>query len=131
MTNIMTFQSKYGPISVEMDDATARAAAVAEKGGEGNPWVAKGVKGLTSRDNETHVETDEKFEQAISSLRAYASTLLDVVHGISLTPSEVAVEVGLKLTGSAGFIIAKTEGEAEMKVSLKWEPGKNAKAPNA
>ena len=128
MTNIMTFKSEYGPISVEMDDATARSASDESNKGDAGDWVKKGVKSLSSRDNEVHIESDAQFNDAISSLRAYASTLLDVVHDIKLTPSEVAVEVGLKLTGSAGFIIAKAEGEAEMKVSLKWEPAKTAQA---
>lgn len=127
MTNVMTFQSKYGPISVEMDDAMASAAAAEQDNGD-NTWVAKSAKSLTSKGREVHIETDSRFNEAISSLHAYASTLLDVVGEIDLTPSEVSVEVGLKLTGSAGFIIAKAEGEAEMKVSLKWEPAKAKEA---
>jgi hypothetical protein len=50
--------------------------------------------------------------------------------GLELTPSEVAVEIGLKLTGSAGFVIAKAGAESEMKVSLKWQP-KSAANPIA
>ena len=58
----------------------------------------------------------------MTTLKAYAASLEDLITGLDLTPKEVSVEIGLKLSGSAGFIIAKAGAETEMKVALTWEP---------
>ena len=62
----------------------------------------------------------------MSTQKAYAANLEDLIRGLDLTPSEVSVEIGLKLSGSVGFIITKAGAETEMKVSLTWEPNKAA-----
>lgn len=67
--------------------------------------------------------SNTRFENAMSSLQAYAGSVQDIVNNLATTPKEVTVEVGLTLKGEAGFFaIAKAGTEAEMRVTLSWEP---------
>lgn len=122
MTGILVFESRHGQIAVEVDENVARAA--------GGATYASGLtpKGGPPVGAEVLAKAPKTFDDAMASLKSYAGALEDVVMSLDLTPSEVAVEIGLKLTGSAGFVIAKAGAESEMKVSLKWEPKKAVKA---
>lgn len=121
MTGIVVFESRHGQIAVEVDDSVARAAAGRADAGGFTP------KGAMPVATEVLAKAPKTFGDAMESLKAYAGALEDVVLSLDLTPSEVAVEIGLKLTGSAGFVIAKAGAESEMKVSLKWEPKSETK----
>lgn len=117
MTGILQFQSKHGVISVEVDPQQAEAAG-GERAGSG--LVAKGGSGAVAG-AEIVAKASESFDEAMSTLKAYAASVEDLVMDLDLTPKEVSVEIGLKMSGSAGFIIAKADAEAEMKVALTWE----------
>ena len=121
MTGILVFESRHGQIAVEVDERVARAAGGTDDAGGLRP------KGGTATGTDVLAKAPKTFGEAMESLKAYAGALEDVVMGMDLTPSEVAVEIGLKLTGSAGFVIAKAGAESEMKVSLKWQPKSGAK----
>ena len=54
---------------------------------------------------------------------------VDLVAELDLTPEQVSFEVGLKMTGSAGFVIAKAGAETTMKVALTWKPRAPTTAP--
>lgn len=120
MTGILQFESRHGLISVEVEDSVARAAA-----GETAPpgFVAKGSGGLRAKGVEDIVaKASQRFEDAMGTLKTYAASLQDVVMDFDVTPREVAVEIGLKLSGTAGFVIARAGAETEMRVTLTWEP---------
>jgi NTP-dependent ternary system trypsin peptidase co-occuring protein len=38
-------------------------------------------------------------------------------------PDEIAIEFGVKLSADVGAIIARTGGEANFKISLRWQKG--------
>jgi hypothetical protein len=40
-----------------------------------------------------------------------------------LTPDRVEVKFGLKVTGTANWIVAKAGSEANFEVTLSWQPG--------
>lgn len=129
MTGILQFRTARGEIvSVEVADNVALSA-----GGEASDgMVAKGSQPMTAKGfGEVVGAAPRSFEEAMTTLRAYAGALGDMIGSLDLTPSEVSVEIGLKMTGSAGFVIAKAGAETEMKVSLKWEPKPTAKAEPA
>lgn len=113
MTGILTFQTEHGEIAVEVDEGVALAA-----GGTGP--VRKGGGG--SSGVEILARSPRSFDEAMVTLKAYAASLDDLIRGLHLTPKEVAVQIGLRMSGSAGFIIAKAGAETDMKISLKWEP---------
>lgn len=112
MTGIIEFQSDFGPVLFEASDE------MVAKIGDANG----GVIPLSGRDAGTLVKMEGKFSEAIISLRSYVDNLQALVQDIDVTPSEVSVEVSLKLAGSAGFVIAKAGAETAMKVNLKWKP---------
>ena len=116
MTGILRFNTPHGVVAVEVADDVALAAG-------GNVEETGPVaKGLGARGREIVADAPTSLQEAMSTLRAYAASIEDMILQLDLTPREVGVEVGLKVTGSAGFIIAKAGAESEMKVSLKWQP---------
>lgn len=120
MTGIITFETKHGTVAVEVDESVARAA-----GGEAAPpkFVSKGSQAMTPKGGADIVaKAPRSFDEAMGTLRAYAANLEELILGLDLTPKEVSVEIGLKMSGSAGFVIAKAGAETEMKVALTWEP---------
>lgn len=121
MASIIQFQTDFGPVSIEADDSLARELAGSSSQ---SSWVSKGASPMKAKGvgGDILVEAEGRLEEAMSSLTAYVATLQSLVERLDLRPREVAVEIGLKMTGSAGFIIAKAGAETEMKVSLTWEP---------
>jgi hypothetical protein len=121
MTGILQFRTARGEIiSIEVDESLARAAGGVPAT---DPLIAKGSATITAKGaGDVIAMAPKSFGEAMSTLKAYAAGLEDLIMGLDLTPREVSVEIGLKMTGSAGFIIAKAGAETEMKVSLTWEP---------
>ncbi len=120
MTGILTFETKHGTIAVEVDEGVAEAA-----GGEAvtPAFTSKGSQTMAAMGvGDVVAKAPKSFDEAMATLKAYAGSLEDLIMGLDLTPKEVSVEIGLKLSGSAGFIIAKAGAETEMKVALTWEP---------
>jgi hypothetical protein len=120
MTGIVQFHTRHGVISVEIDPSQMEAT----RGQLSDQLVAKGGPVSTAARGglDIVVKAPQSFDEAMGTLRAYAACLEDVIMGLNLTPSEVSVEIGLKMSGSAGFIIARAGAETEMKVALTWEP---------
>ena len=42
--------------------------------------------------------------------------------GAALRPNEVEVQFGLSFSGRVGAVVAATEGEAQVMVTLRWVP---------
>jgi hypothetical protein len=62
---------------------------------------------------------------AAGSLEAAIDRLLPALRSIgarlrTLTPDELTVELGVKLTAEAGVVVAKAAGEANFTITLKW-----------
>jgi NTP-dependent ternary system trypsin peptidase co-occuring protein len=62
---------------------------------------------------------------AAGSLEAAVDRLLPALRSIgermkALTPDELTVALGVKLTAEAGVVVAKAAGEANFTVTLKW-----------
>ena len=126
MTGILQFDSKHGVISIEVEESVAQAV-----GGQPLPpgFVAKGAVPMTAKGSgDVIAKASARFEEAMGTLKTYAASLQDLVMGLDLTPREVTVEIGLKMTGSAGFVIARAGAETEMKVTLTWQPASTGSA---
>jgi hypothetical protein len=130
MAGILQFTTKDGgTVLVEVDEAVARAAGGQElgsglvpKGAE--PMSAKGLRDVVAKVPKT-------LEEAMTGLRHYAEAVQGVIGDLKVTPKEVSVQFGLKLSGGADFLIASAKGEADMRVTLKWEPASKPAAPPA
>ena len=63
-------------------------------------------------------EAAETLEAAVASLLPGAIALRDTL--LAAKPSEMEVTFGLKLTAQAGVVIAKTAGECNFAITLRW-----------
>src|SRR3954468_19003582 len=82
--------------------------------GTGNQRVGRG----------TSVEqASETLRQSLHRLRPAAEAVLDEFRAMRQRPSKITVQFGIKVTGEANLIIAKTAGEANFTVSMEWTGG--------
>jgi hypothetical protein len=79
-----------------------------------------GFERVRRKPGELVVQAQEGFENALSVIRTTADSVVGQIAGLATRPDEVGVEFGLKLTLKAGAVIASTEGEAHIQVSLTW-----------
>lgn len=58
------------------------------------------------------------------SLHGVSDALQDIVGELrhASEVKRIEVELGLRLTGEAGFVVAKCGGEANFRVQVRWEP---------
>ncbi|MFI7640609.1 CU044_2847 family protein [Nonomuraea sp. NPDC049400] len=68
-------------------------------------------------------EVKDRFEDALQNVRTAAASALRTFRDKALNPDEVEIEFGVKFNAAAGAIIAKTAGEAHLKVKLTWSRG--------
>jgi hypothetical protein len=59
------------------------------------------------------------FDAAIDAISGSASRIVTKLRGVE-RPVEVTLVFGIKITAEAGAIIAKTGGEANFSVTMKW-----------
>jgi hypothetical protein len=121
MAPILGFESEHGKILLEVEQDTA-VANQHDTNSSNHRLVSKGILPKTGIAELGEPIPAGSFDGAMSTLRAYAASMQDIISSLELAPTEVSVEIGLKMSGSAGFIIAKADAASEMKVSLKWEP---------
>ncbi len=102
MSEILEFESEYGPIMIEMDTDPY--------GGE----YRSGGRGGVSK-------AEKKFSQAIDVVKSIGDSIVDRMNSIKKIPDEVSVEVGLKFSSEAGAFLAKASSEGNIKVTFKWK----------
>jgi hypothetical protein len=66
-------------------------------------------------------KAQDTFEAALERIRPAAEVLIGKLRGLSQAPDSVQIEFGLKLSASAGAVIASAATEANFKVSLTWK----------
>jgi hypothetical protein len=66
----------------------------------------------------------QTFEAGLDTLQPALTRLLEKLRTVS--PQEVTVELGIKLSTKAGVVIAQAAGEANFKVTLLWRQGEPA-----
>jgi hypothetical protein len=62
----------------------------------------------------------ERFEDAMMRVVQLGEDAVRRARAAAQPPDAIEVELGLKLTAKAGFVIAESTGEANFKVTLKW-----------
>jgi hypothetical protein len=69
-------------------------------------------------------KAEETFDAALGVVGTVAKRLVGQVQemGASLRPDDVEVQFGISFSGKVGAVIAVTEGEAQVKVTLRWAP---------
>jgi len=63
----------------------------------------------------------QTFEAALEKARPAAAAIIQKLRALHDPPDEVKVEFGLKMSATAGAVVAATSAEANYKVSLTWK----------
>ncbi len=63
----------------------------------------------------------DTFEVALNKIKPAAETIITRLRGLTDSPDTVGVEFGIKLSATAGAVIASAATEANFKVSLTWK----------
>ena len=108
-------------IRIEVDDT----------GPEEGPWKPYSYGSQRGREEDASL-TKRTFEKGMGLIRTCAEQVADTIGKVdkAVSPDEVEVKFGVKLTGQAGALIAKKRAEAHMEVTLKWNGSTNAKPTN-
>ncbi len=116
MATIVTLTDEEGgEIQFLVDGDTPR--------GGGGRFQTKG--GNTSASPES-MEVEKSFGAYFDPIRRLANQLAAKIGEVDVKPSEVEVQVGVKLTTEANVIFAKAGADAEMTVKLVWKNGATA-----
>lgn len=121
MTGILRFKTRDGGyVSVNVDEGLLHTK---DKQIEDDEFFEKGLrKTYTELKSELVMTASKTFEESLESLKAYADGISNVINTFAIQPNKVIVEIGLTVSGTAGFIIANASAETAMKVTLSWEP---------
>src|SRR3712207_3179378 len=71
-----------------------------------------------SRGHDGVLDAGRRLTDALGSVRDAAEASVQVLH--TLSPDGLELEFGVKLTGEAGAIIARTAAEGHFTVKLSW-----------
>jgi hypothetical protein len=72
------------------------------------------------RFTEPFVTADKTFEQAFDRLRPATAAIIEKFRSMAEQPEEIEIEFGVSVNVEAGAIIAKTSGEANFRIALRW-----------
>ncbi|GAA3743292.1 CU044_2847 family protein [Salinactinospora qingdaonensis] len=77
-------------------------------------------------------QAQRQFSEIVEQISHIAESLASQVGKLDVRPSEVTVELGVGITGSADVFIAQASSEAALTVTLTWSPGdETAGTPNS
>lgn len=93
-----------GSITVEVDDASGQRTM---RGGDRSAE-------LVQRGGHT-------LEESLTSVAPALREVLDTLRGVSDGLGEIEVELGLKVTGETGMVVARAGAEANFRVLLRWQ----------
>ena len=99
MTEIVQFETRHGPVLVEVaNDAVGTERIARDQAG-----------GL-----QAETRLDEALQGAQPAIRAVLETMRELVQ------EEHVVQFGIKLDAAAGVVVAKTAGEGHFMVTITW-----------
>ena len=99
MTEIVQFETRHGPVFVEVAKDTI-----------GTERIARNQVGVL----QAETRLDEALEAAQPAIRAVLETMRELVQ------EEHVVQFGIKLNATAGVVVAKTAAEGHFTVTITW-----------
>jgi hypothetical protein len=102
MTELLSFKTDGGPILVEV---TEPGAGSVTRGGRAGALV---------------VEAGESLDRVLGRLGPVITGVVAELRAAGDWPDEVEVEFAVKLSADSNVIIARTGGEANFRIALKW-----------
>lgn len=94
-----------GSIAVEVDDVDG----------------ARTMRGGGDRGADLVARAGQTLEQSLGAIAPALHEVLDKLRSVSPELAGIEVELGLKLTGEAGMVIAKAGAEANFRVLVRWQ----------
>jgi hypothetical protein len=65
-------------------------------------------------------DTGRQFRSALDVIGPIADALIDKMGGLAARPDTVEVQFGVRLNAQVGAVIASTQAEGHLQVSLTW-----------
>lgn len=65
----------------------------------------------------------ERLDEAVGKVVRMGQQVIKQAKEAAQPPDAIEVELGLKLTAKTSFVVAESTGEANFKVTLKWQLG--------
>lgn len=75
---------------------------------------------LAARAGTVVTRAEETFDRALARIASIGDATIEAIRSSARRPDQVTVEFGIKLSASAGAILAAANAEANLKVTLSW-----------
>jgi len=99
-----------GTVLVRVDEAQSQGGSV--------------TRGSTPR--EVVTQAAETFESALARLQPVAAAIVAKLRDVADPPDEVEVEFGITLSAELGVIVSRAGGEANFRITLRWQRTSNS-----
>lgn len=118
-----------GSVLVEVSDTADSSSSVGTTMRGGQRPQGSVTRGLVRREPLIERGT-QTLEQSVAAISPALRAVLEELRRISTDLTQIELEVGLKLTGEAGMVLARAGTEANFQVHLTWtrSPGGHAAA---
>jgi hypothetical protein len=63
----------------------------------------------------------EAYSETLNTIRACANGMIDTLQSLEALPSTASINFALKIDAKAGAMIARSDNDAQFKVSLSWK----------
>ena len=104
MDDVVEFELEDGSsVLIETENPISRPVT---RGGRGTELVSK---------------ADETFEQALERVGPTSAAIVERFRRMAQQPDELEIEFGIKINAELGAIIAKTSGEANFRIAVRWK----------
>jgi Trypsin-co-occurring domain 1 len=75
------------------------------------------------------VKARVSLESALDQVRAFANATLGNVQDLVQQPEQIQVEFGIRFNAEAGAVIARTQAEGHLQVTLTWTRAESSARP--
>src|SRR4051812_28968820 len=110
MKELVSFSNAGGAVVVEVDE----------------PQSQPGLVRAGRRPGEAFLNSSRSFAEVVGDVRPAVESLVQSIQSLDVKPDQVEVTFGLKLTFSAGAVIASTSGEGNFQIRLTWSRDEEA-----
>lgn len=87
---------------------------------EDNSIGSGAVRGGLDQDRSILAAT-KKLESALQPLKDFSNDVINSIRDNVNAPDETVIEMGLKFSAKAGIIVTSVDGEANLKITLRWK----------
>ena len=74
-----------------------------------------------SPDDVSSETTKDAYDQTLNTIRGCATGMIDTIQNLETLPSAASIDFAIKIDPEAGAMIARSDGDAQFRVSLSWK----------